>query len=133
MGHDTKYGTRYDGPYHWRKQLVWGLLIIAVGTLLLLDRTGLMDIDLDLARLWRYWPWLLVVLGVTQMIPPTTARQFTSGLWNIFFAAWWYCSFERIGGYGFGDTWPALLIAWGVCIVLRPVVGKIIASNQEAS
>ena len=120
-----------DTAYRWRKQLVWGILLIAVGCVMLLERADIIEIDLDIAQLWRYWPWLLVISGVTKIIPPTTPRYFLSGMWEIFFAGWWYVSFNRIWGWGFGETWPALVVAAGVGMLLRPLLDNIFVSNKE--
>eukprot|EP01030_Chromulinospumella_sphaerica_P014016 gene14016-13807_t len=117
--------------YRWRKQMIWGIVMIAAGGALLLDQIELIQLEFNIARLWRYWPWLLVISGVIKMIPPTTAKHFSNGLWEIFFAGWWYVSFNRIWGVGFGETWPALLIAWGVCLMLRPLLDNIHASIKE--
>jgi hypothetical protein len=120
-----------DTAYRWRKQLVWGILLIAVGCVLLLERADIIEIDLNIGQLWRYWPWLLVISGVTKIIPPTTPRYFLGGMWEIFFAGWWYVSFNRIWGWGFGETWPALVIAAGFGMLLRPLLDNIFASNKE--
>ncbi|WP_348694064.1 DUF5668 domain-containing protein [Duganella fentianensis] len=117
--------------YRWRKQMVWGIVMIAAGGALLLDQIELIQLEFNIAKLWRYWPWLLVISGVIKMIPPTTAKHFSNGLWEIFFAGWWYVSFNRIWGVGFGETWPALLIAWGVCLMVRPLLDNIHASIKE--
>jgi hypothetical protein len=117
--------------FHWRKQLIWGLMLIAFGSLVLLDRAGLVDFDVDLASIWHFWPWLLAGIGVVQLIPPTTARYVVNGLWKIFFAAWWYVSFEHVWGLDFHDTWPALIVAWGAGMVLRPLLHNYISSNKE--
>lgn len=39
-----------NNSYHWRRQLMWGLLLIGLGGAFLLDQFGLVDID----ELWRY-------------------------------------------------------------------------------
>ncbi len=115
---------RHDIGFQWRKQLVWGLLFIAAGSAILLDRAGVLDLDLDLLRLWRYWPALLAFIGLTQLIPPTTPKYLLNGLWKIFFAAWWYVSFEHVMDLTFADTWPALIVAWGIGLVLQPLLTK---------
>lgn len=117
--------------YQWRKQLVWGLLMIAVGCAFLLERAGYIDFEVDITRLWRYWPWVFVISGITQIIPPTTPQYLLSGLGSIFFAGWWYVSFNRIWGWGFGDTWPALIVAFGIGLLLRPLLDNIFASAKE--
>ena len=117
--------------FQWRKQFVWGLLMIAVGCAFLLERAGYIDFEVDITRLWRYWPWLLVISAITQIIPPTTPKYLLNGLGGLFFAAWWYVSFNRVWGWGFGDTWPALIVACGVGMLLRPLLDNIFASAGE--
>jgi hypothetical protein len=120
-----------ETAYRWRTQLVWGLALIAVGSAVLLERADLLELDINWAQIWRYWPWLMVISGLTKIIPPTTPRYFLNGFWEIFFAGWWYVSFNRIWGWGFGETWPALLVAWGVGLLLRPLLDNIFASIKE--
>ncbi|MES2114874.1 MAG: DUF5668 domain-containing protein [Pseudomonadota bacterium] len=117
-----KHELQPNGARRLRKQLLVGVLLIVAGTLVLLDRMNWLDLDLDLVSLWHYWPWLMVVLGIHNMLPPTTPRLFLNGLWKLFFAAWWYVSFEHVWGLDFRQTWPALLVAWGVGMVLQPAV-----------
>ncbi|SFM19139.1 LiaF transmembrane domain-containing protein [Rugamonas rubra] len=122
-----KDATRQD----WRKQLLWGMLLIVFGALVLLDRAELLELDFDLRRIWHYWPWLLVVFGISDMLPPSSPRLFLNGLWKVFFAAWWYVSYEHVWGLSFRDSWPALLIAWGLGLVLRPLLNDYFNSNKE--
>ena len=117
--------------YQWRKQLVWGLLMIALGCAFLLERAGYIDFDVDITRLWRYWPWLAVISGVTQLIPPTSPKYILGGLGSLFTAGWWYVSFNRIWGWGFEDTWPAVIIAFGVGLLLRPLLDNAFAAAKE--
>lgn len=118
--------------YQWRKQLVWGLMLIALGCAFLLERAGYIDFDVDIMHLWRYWPWLAVISGITQLIPPTSPKYVLGGLGSLFTAAWWYVSFYHIWGLGFGDTWPAVIIAFGVGLLLRPLLDNIFAAEKEA-
>lgn len=120
-----------ETAYRWRTQLVWGLALIAVGTAVLLERADMLELDINWTQIWRYWPWLLVISGIIKIIPPTSPRYFLNGLWEFFFAGWWYVSFNRIWGWGFGETWPALLVAWGVGLLLRPLLDNIFASVKE--
>ena len=45
------------------------------------------------------------------------------GTFRIAFAIWLYVCIEEIGGWTFHDTWPAILIAYGVSIALRGLTG----------
>jgi hypothetical protein len=118
-----------ENHYHRRKQLLWGLLLIVLGALFLLDRLELLD--LDLRRLWHYWPVLLVAFGINKMLAPTSARRILGGLWLIGFAAWYYVSFERLWGLSFATSWPLLLIGWGAGLVLEPLLNQHFASKEQ--
>jgi len=53
--------------------LFWGTLLIVGGLLLLLDRLDLLLIDLD--AVWRLWPLILVLWGVSILVPTLKFRQ----------------------------------------------------------
>ncbi|CAN7430926.1 DUF5668 domain-containing protein [Pseudoduganella sp. LjRoot289] len=111
----------------WRKQLSWGIILTGAGAVFLLDRSGV----LDLGSIWSYWPWMLAVAGISNLVPPSTAKLVQEGCWQLFFAAWFYCSYEHVWGLGFGNSWPLVLIMWGLTVVLRPALHRYFESNQE--
>lgn len=117
-----------NNSYHWRKQMMWGLLLIGLGGAFLLDQFGLVDID----ELWRYWPLILVVLGINKMIGYPSAAEFTAGLWLTFIGVWLFANFEHMFGLTFNNSWPYLLIAWGVTLVLKPFIRERFAVNAPA-
>jgi hypothetical protein len=104
--------------YEWRRQLMWGLLLIGFGTAVLLERLDLIDLD----DIWHYWPLLLVVFGINKMIGFPTARDFTSGLWLVFLGGWLFATFEGLFGLRWHNSWPFLIIALGVTIILEPLI-----------
>jgi hypothetical protein len=104
--------------YEWRKQILWGLILILVGAAFFFDRYGIFEID----GLWHYWPLLMIPVGLNKMIPPTSAAHVTSGLWMIFFGLWLFANFEHLYGLTFRNSWPFLLIAWGIALVIGPLV-----------
>lgn len=106
--------------YRWRKQAVWGLLLIAVGTIVLLDRM----VYIDAGAYWHYWPLLLVAVGINQMIGAPTPRELGSGLWTIFIGLWLFACFEHVFGLSFGNSWPLFILAWGVKLVLQPLMAR---------
>lgn len=122
---------KYDLNQRRRKQMVLGILLIGFGTLMLLDRAGWLELDVDLRRIWHFWPLILLVFGINDIMPPSSPRLFLNGLFKIFFAGWWYVSYEHLWGLTFRDTWPALLIAWGTGMVLRPAVVNYFAGHKE--
>ncbi len=113
--------------YHWRKQLMWGLVLIGFGVAVLLDRFYMFDIR----DLWHYWPLLLVVIGINKMIGYPTARDFTSGLWTAFIGVWLFTVFENMFGLTFRNAWPIPIIFAGVVMIIRPFIRNRLAPNGE--
>jgi hypothetical protein len=114
--------------YHWRKQLMWGLLLIGLGGAFLLDQMGLVEI----VELWHYWPLILVVIGINKMIGYPSAADFTGGLWTLFIGVWLFANFEHMFGLTFYNSWPYLIIAWGVTLILRPFIRERFAINTPS-
>jgi hypothetical protein len=115
-----------NDSYHWRKQLMWGLLLVGLGGALLLDQLGMLDVE----DLWHYWPLALVVLGINKLIGYPSARDFTSGLWTAFIGVWLFANFEHMFGMAFRNSWPYLIIFWGITLILRPFIGERFAVNE---
>lgn len=115
--------------YGWRRQIVWGLLLVALGVGLFLDQIGMYDIE----RLWHYWPLLLVVIGINRMIGFPSARDFTSGLWTACVGAWLFVVFEGDYGLTFFNSWPVFIIISGVAMVLEPVVARRLKNKEQGN
>ncbi|MBQ5948199.1 LiaI-LiaF-like domain-containing protein [Massilia sp. ST3] len=118
-----------EDAYRWRKQIVWGLLLIVVGGAVLLDRLGYMDVT----SLWRYWPLLLVVVGINQTIGYPSPKEFGNGLWTVFIGLWLFAVFENLFGLTFRNSWPLFILAWGVKLVLDPFIARRFANNHSGN
>ncbi len=112
-----------ENTYEWRKQIMWGLILIVAGAAIFADRYGIFEID----ELWHYWPLLLIPVGINKLIPPTKAEHVTSGLWMIFMGTWMFAIFENLYGLTFRNSWPFVLIAWGLSLVF----GQIFNTRKE--
>lgn len=106
---------------------MWGLVLIAFGVAIFLDQMDLVEVR----GLWHYSPLVLVVMGINKMIGFPTARHFSSGLWMVFIGLWVFAVFERIYGLTFGNSWPFVIIACGVSMILEPFIKKRFAQNEE--
>jgi len=111
---------------HGRSQVLWGLIVIAVGVIFLTD------IRLPpFGHIWRYWPFLAMAFGAVKLIPPTTPKHVVDGLSHIAFAGWFYGSFEHLWGLNFHNSWPILVIIAGVSLLVQPIVIKYTAKKEE--
>jgi hypothetical protein len=112
--------------YRWRRQLVWGLLLVGFGVAVLLDQMGIADIE----SLWHYWPLVLVVIGINRTIGYPSARDFVSGLWTACIGIWLFATFEGLFGLTFWNSWPIFIIISGATMALEPIVARRFRSKE---
>ena len=113
--------------YTTRKQIMWGLVLIALGVIFLLDRMNMVEAE----TLWHYWPLVMVLAGINQTIGYPSARQFRNGLWTIFTGLWLFAVFENLFGLTFRNSWPLFLLMWGVLMVLTPFFNRRFPQSKE--
>ena len=112
--------SKCSSPNQWRQQVVWGLVLIVVGAVFLLDRLDFLNIH----DMWQYWPLLIVFVGLARMIASPTAREFTGGLWTVFVGVWLFVVFDDRFDLTFRNSWPLLLIVGGIIMVIKPFLEK---------
>ena len=94
------------------ERLFWGLCLMGLGVLMLLQRMGLIE-----HHLWsRFWPLIIVAVGVANVV---SSRAFWRGAWIIAAGLWLQAITLGLFGLTFGNSWPLLLIASGASMVLR--------------
>ncbi|MDE2688698.1 MAG: DUF5668 domain-containing protein [Chloroflexota bacterium] len=92
-------------------RLLFGIIVIGIGLLFLLNSTGVADLN----RLLDWWPSLIILYGVWRLI----ANRFRSLFWPIALIA--IGAFLQLGQLGFDISWnrywPVALIAVGILIL----------------
>ena len=116
-----------NSSYRKRQQAAWGLVLIVVGGVALLDRWYL----LELYELWHYWPFVFVLFGINKMIGCERPQHLLSGASTVLFGLWLYASIEGLWGLSFFNSWPLLIIIWGVRIMLEPFLAPRAPSIKE--
>ncbi|MCV2370877.1 LiaI-LiaF-like domain-containing protein [Roseateles oligotrophus] len=91
-----------------------GLILIGLGCLFFADNRGW----LELRKLQSYWPAIIGLIGLSQMIAARNADQMAKGGLLVFLSAWLYASLEHLWGLNFFNSWPLLLIALGLSKVI---------------
>lgn len=92
--------------------LISGLVIAGVGTVLLLDRFGIVDAS----TLWRLWPMAFAAGGLAHLIDGNSP---SSRVWGGFLiSVGVLVTLHEFGyiRYGLGQLWPLFLIAAGVLL-----------------
>lgn len=98
------------------RRLFWGVSLIVIGATALSIQLGYLPADLD-----DLWPVALIGLGVWMLVMAATStagRGFTAGL--VALTAGVYLLADRLWGLPEGSFFPALLVALGIGILLRP-------------
>lgn len=108
-----------------------GLIVLLLGVLMLLDRGGYTHL-----HLMRYFPGLAcLAIGLGIMVGAVSCREprhAFSGLWLVFIGSWLIVSEGRFFGLSFNTSWPLLIVAVGILIVLRALwPGRRAAERRE--
>lgn len=98
-------------------RIFWGLMLIVLGTLLLLDRMGELDFG-DV--IGRFWPVLFILIGLAILIN-SRFRDAGSGLFFILFGAVFLLfELDILDHDAWRYAWPLGIIAVGFWILFRP-------------
>ena len=103
-----------------RHYLFWGLTLIIVGGVFLADRLGYAKFE----SIWNLWPWLIAVHGGLAIAFANNIGNVIEGAFSIVLAFWLYACFEHLWGWTFIATWPIIVIAGGVAMVLRGLLER---------
>ncbi len=101
----------YSGNSHF----VFGLIVIAIGVAFLLDNLGI----LEAREIFRYWPVLLIFLGISRL---TSAMSMIGRIIGLFFiTAGTLMLLDRMSfiHFHFWDWWPLILILIGGSLLLN--------------
>jgi predicted membrane protein len=90
-----------------------GLIVIAVGVLLTLNNLGLIEIG----EIWRYWPLILVAMGVTRLVQPRHSHGRGLGLFLVLLGGWLLLTNLHVVEWSVRKYWPLMLVFLGLVII----------------
>ena len=98
-------------------RIFWGLLLIVLGVIFLLDQMGRLDFG-DL--IGRYWPVIFILIGISILLS-NNFRNAGSGVFFILFGTFFLLLRLRIFDQAVWHyLWPLAIIAVGLWILLKP-------------
>ena len=101
-------------------KLTWGLVLIAIGSLILLDRfTGI-----EIASIRFVWPLIPVVIGVVTFATARGRGGRRSGLWLVAVGFYLLASVQGWYGLEWHNSWPLVVMAAGVIELIYPKRGE---------
>jgi predicted membrane protein len=90
-----------------------GLAIIAIGVILLLDQEGIVRAW----ELWKYWPIILVVVGLVQMFRSERMPDRLWGVVELLFGIVFQLDYLGYRRFQFSHIWPLLVIGAGLWVL----------------
>ncbi|MBI3004295.1 MAG: hypothetical protein HYY49_02635 [Ignavibacteriales bacterium] len=102
-------------PARIQTQLIVGFALVAAGALLILDNFEVLDVG----PVWKFWPLIIVAVGLNKVFQAETLYQRGKGVWVVFLGCWMFISVFHLFGLGWHNSWPILIIGWGVAMVLK--------------
>jgi hypothetical protein len=104
--------------------IFWGVLLIAGGTALLLQRLGIADTSWIIRM---YWPLFIVLVGLSKLVH---RRSLWAGLWMIAVGSWLQAVTLHLYGLTYSSSWPLLLVILGAGMIGRTVLESFPRSDQ---
>jgi hypothetical protein len=104
-----------------RGRLFWGILFVTVGVALLVD-PYFDSVHLTVARLW---PLIFIVLGIGKLT--ARGRAGSDGSWLLVLGGW--LLLNTLTDWGYGQTWPVLIMFLGARLIWTSVRGSRERSN----
>lgn len=99
-----------------QKTQVWGWFLIGIGALFLLDRFHVVH----LPNIGLMWPLSFVALAAIHVVE----RRPGSAVMFLLMGAWFQACTLEWHGLTYANSWPLLLIAAGLGIILRAFTGE---------
>ena len=103
----------------WR-HVVIGAALIGYGMLFLAERVGVLP---AWAEDFRWWPLIVIVIGVSKLIQPRGAESLGSAVTLTFLGLWFLVVANDWFGLTWRNSWPLALIAAGAGMIVRSLAG----------
>lgn len=108
-----------------RGAIVTGVILLTSGVVLLLGRFTGYDFR-ELVR--EFWPMIFVVIGLPKVVRYETLW---SGLWLIALGGWMQLINLEMFGLTWSNSWPLLLIVFGLGTIARAVFDVVLAREEN--
>jgi predicted membrane protein len=110
-------------------RIFWGLILIIIGILFLLDRMGQIDFGSFFSR---YWPLLLILAGLWHLLANNLRNAAGGVILIIIGSVFMLAKLEILGRSAWHYVWPLLLIILGVWILFGLTAGRSSESHPGA-
>ncbi len=99
--------------------LVLGAILLALGVLFLLDNFDFITIGEPVSH---FWPLIIVAIGITKIVQADYSWERRRGFFWVYLGLWLLVSVLHMFGLTFHNSWPLLLIGFGISSIWKAVV-----------
>lgn len=89
----------------------FGLFLVFFGIMAILVKMDIVDIRF---HWWVIGSGMMLIFGLISLIRATNANEVSNAIFQIGISIWIYACFERLGGLTFSNSWPYMLILYGL-------------------
>jgi len=121
-------------PVYWvqtgrtASRLMWGLFLIGLGVVLMLDYEGLVP--------WLHhhtsWPLIVVAIGLVQAATGWSAKRLAGGVTLMLIGGWLWIAANRWHGLDWTNSWPLALVASGIGMIVRALAAPLYRRFAQA-
>jgi len=102
------------------RHLFSGFIFLLIGGVFLLGNMGMLDVD----RVLRFWPVILIALGVYKLIECRDDYAHSSGIFWIVVGGLFFMGNMGILRVAFRDLWPVVFIGLGALMLWRSALSR---------
>lgn len=104
-----------------------GLVLLAIGVLGFCDTLDIYDTR----NLWRYWPLILIAIGLSNEIDALRARKSDGSFILLGVGVWMLFGTQHLFGLSVGNAMPVGIIVVGAGVLLHALVDRPVAVTKE--
>jgi uncharacterized membrane protein HdeD (DUF308 family) len=108
-------------------KLAWGIVLLIVGILGFTDAIDLYDVG----HLWRYWPVILIVLGVVSEAEALRERRSSGGYMLIAVGVWFLAGAHHFLGLNHRSALPLGIAVAGLGLIVHAIVDAPVVKKEK--
>ena len=91
-------------------RILIGTALVILGIVFIMMNVGI----IQHVPLHHFWPMILIFIGMSKLVQGTGGRGRWSGVWMLLLGIWFQLVTLRMFGLTYHNSWPVMLIIWGV-------------------
>ena len=110
-----------------RRRIVWGVILIALGIVLLLGQLGYAGLIPPV----HWWPSILFIIGAAQIFTAERPKTVASGVSLMLLSLWFFACTYHWYGLTYRTAWPLLLVIFGWEVIFASVLCRIFPAAEK--